>query len=253
VDLRVGTSGWQYSSWRRGAWYPLGLAQREELSYTANHFPTVEVNATFYRLPERDAVARWAAAVPEHFRFAVKASRYLTHIRRLRDPQEPVARMLDRIEPLGAKCGPVLIQLPPNLRPALERLDETLSCFPAGAQVAVEPRHPDWFGEPLYELLSSHDAALCLTDRRNRVGPLVRTATWGYVRLHEGVAAPRPCYGEAALAKWSDRLHEMYEDSVVWVYFNNDPNACAPHNAQRLRRFAEHGGARGSRAWVSST
>ena len=142
--------------------------------------------------------------------FAVKVSRYLTHIRRLRDPEEPVARFMAVAEALGPRLGPVLMQLPPNMRADLDALDGTLRRFPSGVRVAVEPRHASWFTPELYALLERRGAALCWADRPRWRPDHVRTADWGYLRLHEGRATPRPCYGRAALAAWAGRIAERF-------------------------------------------
>jgi uncharacterized protein YecE (DUF72 family) len=235
--LLVGTSGWQYRDWR-GAFYPARLPARAWLEEYASRFPTVEVNNTFYRLPERATFARWAAAVPDGFRFAVKASRYLTHVRRLREPREPVQRLLRAAAGLGDALGPVLLQLPPTLGADPQLLAATLREFPRDLRVAVEVRHESWHTEAVYEVLGARDAALCLWDRRNRHGPLVATTSWCYLRMHEGRAAPPPCYGRAALHGWANRLRDSWgPDPDGFVYFNNDPHACAPHNAAAFTRM----------------
>jgi uncharacterized protein YecE (DUF72 family) len=243
VRVDVGTSGWQYRSWRQGAFYPKGLKASLELEEYASRFGCVEVNNTFYRLPEADVFAAWAARTPDDFRVVVKASRYLSHVRRLRDPEEPVARLLERARRLGPKLGPVLLQLPPTLGIDLDRLEATLAAFGPDVQVAFEPRHPSWFADAVYAVLARHDGALCLTDRRNRRGPVAFPARWTYVRLHEGTATPRPCYGRAALAGWVATLADAPAAvQRAWVFFNNDPEACAPANAATFGRLAGRAG-----------
>ena len=156
--ILIGTSGWQYKDWR-GRLYPAGLPQRRWLEHYAERFATVEVNNAFYRLPERSTFEQWRERTPADFCFAVKMSRYLTHVKRLREPAEPVARFLERASALGGKLGPVLIQLPPTLRADLAALDETLGRFPSGVRVAVEPRHDTWFTDDCRRLLERHGAA----------------------------------------------------------------------------------------------
>jgi uncharacterized protein YecE (DUF72 family) len=209
----------------------------------------VEVNATFYRLPAPATAEAWAARVPRDFTFAVKVSRYLTHIRRLRDPEEPVARFMAVAEALGPRLGPVLMQLPPNMRADLGARDATLRAFPSRVRVAVEPRHASWFTGDLYALLERRDAALCWADRPRWRPDHVRTAGWGYLRLHEGRAAPRPCYGRAALASWAGRIAErIAPDEDVFVFANNDPEGCAVRDARVLARLAAREGLRPTRA-----
>lgn len=230
MTVHVGTSGWQYRDWR-GPVYG-GLPQARWLESYADRFSTVESNNAFYRLPERRVFEAWAERTPDDFRMAVKASRYLTHVRRLREPREAVERLVDRASGLGPKLGPVLLQLPPRFRADAGRLDETLSAFPRGWQLAVEVRDPSWDHPAIRAVLEARGAALCLADRRGPLEPRWRTAGWTYLRFHEGRAAPRPCYGRVALETWARRLLEGWGPGAeAWVYFNNDPRACAPADA----------------------
>jgi uncharacterized protein YecE (DUF72 family) len=233
--LVIGTSGWQYRDWRDRL-YPAGVPQRLWLEHYAERFATVEVNNAFYRLPERRTFEQWRERTPADFVLAVKMSRYLTHIKRLRDPAEPVARFLDHAAGLGDKLGPVLLQLPPTLRADLAALDETLSHFPAHVRVAVEPRHRSWFTDETRDLLKRHGAALCWADRLGRpVTPLWDTADFGYLRLHEGRAEPRPRYGRSALSTW---LNRVGTDRDTYVYFNNDPGGAAVTDAVAMAAMA---------------
>ncbi|MGH3327619.1 MAG: DUF72 domain-containing protein [Streptomycetales bacterium] len=228
----VGTSGWQYRDWR-GVLYPQGVPQRRWFEVYASEFATVEVNNAFYRLPERHVFERWRAQTPDGFVVALKASRYLTHVRRLTDPEEPVARLLNRAAGLGDRLGPVLLQLPPNLKVAPERLDTCLAAFPREARVAVEPRHESWWSEEVRAVLTARGAALCWTDRLGHpLTPLWRTAGWGYLRLHEGAASPWPRYGRRALRSWIARTQETWPGGEIYAYFNNDAGAAAVHDAR---------------------
>jgi uncharacterized protein YecE (DUF72 family) len=245
--LRVGTSGWQYRHWR-DRFYPRGLPPDRWLAHYAARLATVESNNAFYRLPEGRTFSAWAARTPDDFDMAVKASRYLTHIKRLTDPAEPVERFMSRARRLGAKLGPVLLQLPPTLRADPGRLESALERFPSGVRVAVEFRHQSWFRADVRRLLERRGVALCLADRRGPVAPLWRTADWTYLRFHEGRASPRPCYGRAALASWVQRLVEGWGRSPTgWVYFNNDPFACALRDAVVFGRLAQRAGLEVSR------
>ena len=233
--IRVGTSGWQYRDWR-GPFYPPEVPQRRWLEYYASQFATVENNGTFYRLPARETFAGWRDRTGGDFVMTVKASRYLTHVRRLRDPAEPVRRLLDAAAGLGGQLpwlGPVLLQLPPDLRAAPGLLDECLGCFPPGLRVAVEPRHESWWTDRTREVLAARDAALCWTDRQGTaVTPLWRTADWGYLRCHEGDGAPWPRYRESSLRAWADRVAVAWAEGLdVYVYFNNDQGGAAPRDA----------------------
>ena len=254
MPVRIGTSGWQYRDWRE-VLYPRGLAERNWLEYYAGRYGTVENNGTFYRLPAEDTFAAWRAKVPEGFVMTVKASRYLTHIRRLRDPAEPVARLLRAAAGLGDRLGPVLLQLPPNLRADVGALDACLAEFArfrgAGAsggpvRVVVEFRHESWWTEETRQLLASHNAALCWVDRLGRpMAPLWRTADWGYLRFHEGAAEPWPRYGAQALSSWVQRAGEAWPDSAdVFVYFNNDQHAAALYDAATFASIARRAGRR---------
>jgi len=229
----VGTSGWQYKDWR-GVLYPDGVPVRLWLEEYAAHFPTVEINNAFYRLPSRETFEAWRERVPGDFVVAVKASRYLTHIKRLKDPEEPVHRLMSHAQGLGDRLGPVLLQLPPTLRADTDLLDACLACFPASTRVAVEPRHVSWWTPATREVLETRGAALCWADVRARpVTPLWRTTDWGYVRLHEGRAQAWPHYGRRSLETWAGRIEETWAgDEDVYVYFNNDPNGAAVRNAR---------------------
>jgi uncharacterized protein YecE (DUF72 family) len=237
VPVWLGTSGWAYGHWRGGL-YPAGVPTARWLEAYASGFATVELNASFYRLPAATAFAGWRRRTPDGFVMAVKASRYLTHVRRLRDPAEPAALLMERAEHLGDRLGPVLLQLPPGMKADAPLLAEALDAFPPGLRITVEPRDPSWFSDAVREVLTARGAALCLADRPGWRPPVWRTAGWTYLRMHEGRAAPRPCYGRAALGSWAERLAaEWGPDEDVYVYFNNDIAGCAPRDA---RLFAAH-------------
>jgi uncharacterized protein YecE (DUF72 family) len=251
MPLLIGTSGWQYRDWRGGL-YPAGVAQRRWLEHYAGHYQTVENNNSFYRLPPAQTFAGWRERTPGDFVMAVKASRYLTHVKRLRDPEEPVARLLGAAAALGPKLGPVLLQLPPTLRAEPGLLDACLTEFRqarlrAGhgpVRVAVEPRHESWWTEQVRQILAAHDAALCWADRLGRpVTPLWATAGWGYLRFHEGTADPWPSYGEQALRSWAGRVRRAWPAGAdVYVYFNNDPGGAAVVNSATFAALARSGG-----------
>jgi uncharacterized protein YecE (DUF72 family) len=241
VTVLIGTSGWQYRSWRDAVYG--GQPQKRWLEQYATEFQTVEVNNAFYRLPEKKTFEDWCNRTPDDFIVAVKISRYLTHIKRLRDPQEPVQRFVDRAEGLGKKLGPVLLQLPPNLEGDADLLSATLDEFPDFMKVAVEPRHDTWFTDDVRAVLEKHGAALCLADRKGLITPEWKTCDWGYVRFHEGRATPQPCYGRTALETWAERLAGTYsKHEEVYVYFNNDTNVCAVRDAAVFARACESNG-----------
>ena len=210
--VRIGCSGWSYEHWR-GSVYPASATHDRWLGLYAQWFDTVEINATFYRLPERKTVARWAESTPPEFCFAVKSSRYLTHVKRLRELPAGIERLYDRIEPLRetGKLGPVLWQLPPRFPRDDERLARALEALPPGRH-AFEFRDDSWFAEEVYELLRGHDAALVVADRAPHGStPWVETTGWAYLRFHHG-RARRGAYGRQALRTWVRRLDETRGD-----------------------------------------
>ncbi|MFH8929656.1 DUF72 domain-containing protein [Streptomyces pristinaespiralis] len=245
MPMLVGTSGWQYKDWR-GVLYPPGLPQRLWLEEYAARFATVENNNAFYRLPTTEVFRSWRERTPDGFVMAVKASRFLTHLKRLREPAEPVHRLLDRTAGLGDRMGPVLLQLPATFHEDVDALDACLRCFPATVRVAVELRHISWWQAEsrLRALLERHGSALCWADRGSRpVTPLWRTASWGYVRFHAGLAQPPPRYGHAALKSWVGRITGAWPDEDdVYVYFNNDTGGAAVVDAARFARSAAAAG-----------
>ncbi|MEV0414083.1 DUF72 domain-containing protein [Streptomyces sp. NPDC050448] len=238
MPVLVGTSGWQYREWA-GVLYPADRPQRLWLEEYGRHFRTVESNSAFYRLPAPETFAAWRERTPDGFVFAVKASRFLTHVRRLREPEEPVRRLMAHCSALGDRMGPVLLQLPPTLHADAPALDACLRCFPAGTRVAVEPRHDSWWNPDVRSVLTERGAALCWADRGSRpVAPLWRTADWGYVRFHEGRARPAPRYGATALRSWAGRIAGTWpRDADVFAYFNNDRGGAAVEDARAFRRL----------------
>lgn len=237
-QVEIGCSGWNYRSWQ-GTVYPRGAAQHTWLRHYAAWFRTVEVNATFYRLATRSTVERWVQETPPDFTFAVKASRYLTHVKRLTDIEAGVGRFLAPLEPLVAhhRLGPILWQLPPTFRRDDDRLAAALQTITAMApgRHAVEVRHPSWFAPDVGALLRAHDVALVAADDPRRPQPLdVRTAGWRYVRLHHGHRGRRGNYSERELRVWADRIGTWAHTDDVYVYANNDWEAFAPRNARTL-------------------
>lgn len=241
--LHIGCSGWQYRDWR-GPVYPEGCPQRRWLEVYARRFDTVEVNSTFYRLASRDAVARWVQQTPPGFVFTVKASRYLTHMKRLRDMAEGIERFFERIEPLvvAGRLGPVLWQLPESFARDDDRLLAALAVLPPGRH-AFELRHPSWFCEPVYDLLRAHDTALAVGDdpRRPWIDEVVLTTGWTFLRFHYGRRGERGNYSEGELREWAARVRALRRDVEVYAYFNNDWEAFAIGNAKRLKRLLDLG------------
>jgi uncharacterized protein YecE (DUF72 family) len=234
--VHVGCSGWNYRDWRPSV-YPPGLASRNWLVRYAELFETVEVNATFYRLIRREAVERWVEQTPEGFVFAVKSSRYLTHMKRLHDIADAVARFWEPLEPLrrSHRLGPVLWQLPENFHRDDERLAGALAALPRGRH-AFEFRHPSWFTGEVYELLREHDVALVFGDHpQRRFQSDEATAGWRFVRFHYGAHGRRGNYSERELEEWAKLLHRWRRRGEIFAYFNNDWEAFAPRNASWLR------------------
>jgi uncharacterized protein YecE (DUF72 family) len=234
--VRVGCSGWNYDDWR-GRLYPEGLGKQRWLTRYAEEFDTVEVNSTFYRLASRDAVARWVEQTPPDFVFAAKASRYLTHVRRLRDIGQGVVRYYERIEPLveSGKLGPVVWQLPPNFRRDDDVLATALAELPSGRH-CFEFRHESWFEPAVYELLGKYGAALVVGDHpRWPFQARELTTDWTLVRLHHGHRGRRGNYSRSELETWARRIAAWRSHADVYVYLNNDWEGFAVENARFLR------------------
>jgi uncharacterized protein YecE (DUF72 family) len=235
--VRVGCSGWNYAHWRNGVFYPPRLASHRWLDYYTRFYDTVEINMTFYRLPKAEVVQRWVDGTPDDFVFAVKASRYLTHIKRLRDPGEGVATFLERIEPLrrSPKLGPLLWQLPPDFKRDDERLAAALARLPPGRH-CFEFRHESWFADEVLDLLRSHGVALVIgDDPRRPFQTLELTADWTFVRFHGGSELGNGDYSERELEGWAARIAGF--GVGAFVYFNNDWEGFAIRNALRLKEL----------------
>jgi uncharacterized protein YecE (DUF72 family) len=238
-EVRIGCSGWNYAHWRERV-YPRGVPQRRWLEHYATLFDAVEVNATFYRLPTQSAVRGWVEQTPPGFLFAVKASRYLTHIRRLRDLEDGIRRFYERIEPLvgSPKLGPMLWQLPPTFKRDDERLAAALEALPAGRH-AFELREPSWYVEDVYMLLREQGVALVIPDSpRYPFRKLELTADWTFVRLHHGSRGRRGNYSPRELEEWASRIAGWRDGGAdVYVYFNNDWEGFAVRNVLKLKEL----------------
>jgi uncharacterized protein YecE (DUF72 family) len=234
---RVGCSGWSYRDWRNIV-YPAGLPHTRWFEYYTQLFDTVELNATFYRLPTQTAAEAWAAAAPPDFLYALKLGQFGSHRMKLRDATSWLPNHLDRAERLGASLGPTLVQLPPRWKRNTERLDEFLSVAPTTMRWAVEVRDRSWLHDDVYTVLRRHGAALCVHDLIED-HPFMMTTDWTYVRFHGPDAIQRPyrgAYGPDRLRPWADRLTGCLEDGHdVYCYFNNDYDGLAVPDAQWLR------------------
>ena len=233
-EVRIGTSGWVYPHWR-SAFYPTRIPQKGWLEWYATRFSTVEVNATFYRLPAASTFLGWYERTPPDFVFACKASRGITHLRKLREAAPLAAVFLERVAVLGRKLGPILFQLPPRWACDEGRLAAFLTGLPSGGRHVFEFRDPSWWRDPVFRLLEHHGCAFCIQDLRGRESPVVLTAPFVYVRLHGPREAYRGSYTPAALARWAARIEGWARSGRdVYVYFDNDEGAFAPKNASQL-------------------
>lgn len=234
---RVGCSGWQYKHWR-GSFYPADLPATRWFERYASIFDTVEINNSFYRLPEETTFAAWAARAPEGFVFGVKASRFLTHMKKLKNPEEPIARLFSRMAPLRCHQGPVLYQLPPGWKLDRTRLEHFLHALPPGFRHVVEFRDPSWYASEVLDLLTQRGVALCVHDMRGSATPRERVGPFVYVRFHGAEGTYSGSYPERRLAGWAEWLHAERRSGVdVYAYFNNDVGGHAPNNALTLRRY----------------
>ncbi len=231
MAVLVGTSGWQYDDWR-GRFYPPDVPKRSWLGFLAARFPTVELNNSFYRLPERDTFARWRAETPDGFVVAVKASRFISHIRRMRDCREPVALLWERARGLGPRLGPILFQLPPRFPADLERLRGFLRVLPRSMRPAFEFRDPSWERDDVLDALDGAGAAFVLADRPGARVQDVVTGGWAYLRFHQG-SEHGPGYSREKLRRWARRI-EALPATDVFVYFNNDAGGAAVRDALSL-------------------
>jgi len=233
MNILVGTSGWSYKEWK-GSFYPPKLPAEEMLRFYAGHFPAVEVNNSFYRIPAERVLATWAEQVPESFRFALKASRRITHNSRLKDDDGSLGYFLRAINPLGDRLGPTLFQLPPTFKKDAERLLQFLGLLPRRWRAALEFRHASWFVEEVFDALRNRDVALVAVDEDEAEGtgsPLVPTASWGYIRLR------RAAYDEPGLATWAARIRENPWDEAYVFLKHEDGSPAGPAAAAQMGKI----------------
>jgi len=236
--VRIGTSGWSYRHWV-GPFYPAGTSSADMLDQYVEVFDTTELNNTFYNLPSRDSFIQWRDSVPEGFIFAVKANRYITHMKKLKDPAQSTPSFFDAVASLGDRLGPVLFQLPPNMGLNLGRLRSFLEALPDGYRYAFEFRNTSWFDDSVLDLLRRHDAALVIADMAGETSPVHATASLVYLRLHgPDETAYTGCYDDDTLAAWRDRIAAWRaEGRDVYCFFDNDEAGYAALNAMTLRRM----------------
>lgn len=233
----IGTSGYVYRHWRKGVFYPPGLSARDELGYYATRFRTVELNNPFYRLPTAEMFERWRDITPPGFQFAVKASRYITHIKRLRDVGDELALFFERADRLGSKLGPILFQLPPNQQMDMDRLRAFLALLPEGRRWVLEFRHPSWHTREMYQSLTGHGVALCIPVGGGLHPDRVATAPFTYLRMHRG-QEPAGGFTREELSSWAAQIRALRSaGKEVYIYFNNDWEGFAVRDGMTLQEM----------------
>lgn len=237
AEIWIGTSGWHYRHWV-GNFYPARLPASRMLAYYIEEFDTVELNNTFYKLPTETSLSAWRNSTPPHFHFAVKGSRFLTHMKKLKNAEEGLTRFLDAVEVLGPKLGPVLFQLPPNWEVDADRLAAFLAIFPRDRRCVFEFRNPTWETEPIYGLLAQYNAGYCIFDLAGYGSPSKVTADFSYVRLHGPGGKYKGTYTDPQLKRWVQQIQTWSKTlAAVYVYFDNDDSGYAPQDALRLKRM----------------
>jgi uncharacterized protein YecE (DUF72 family) len=233
----IGTSGWHYDDWR-GRFYPEKLPKPKWLEFYAGHFPTVELNNTFYRLPSESAFNNWHDSSPPDFSFAVKVSRFITHIKRLKDCHEAITNFMSRAGILKEKLGPLLYQLPPSMHRHDETLESFLHDLPRGFKHVIEFRHQSWLVEEVFNILHHYNAGLCVFDMPTLTCPLLSTADFAYIRFHGSDSLYSSCYTDEELSDWAKKIANLAENlESVYIYFNNDVQGFAIKNAETIKRF----------------
>ncbi len=233
-EIRIGTSGWYYDHWRE-LFYPAGLAKSKWFEHYAQHFDTVEINNTFYHQPKEKSVQRWHELAPAGFRYAVKANRYITHIKKLKNCSEELKRFFDNINLLKHKLGPVLYQLPPSLHKDPERLEAFIKMLPKKKDAVFEFRHKSWYSADIYELLGKYNIGFCIHDMPGKESPRTVTSDIIYIRFHGTTGRYSGCYPKSALQDWAGWINEQTKHArAIYVYFNNDAHGHAIKNAKQL-------------------
>lgn len=233
--IHIGTSGWQYKHWKKN-FYPEDTAASEMLAYYAGRFGTVEINNSFYQLPSEKSLKKWQNTVSKDFLFSVKASRYITHMKKLKDPEEPVGTFLDRVSLLGNYLGPVLFQLPPKWKCNSGRLGQFLERLPAEHRYAFEFRDQSWFTAEIYELLQDHGAAFCIYELAGTVSPKEVTTDFVYIRLHGPNGPYKGSYDDRTLSGWVGAISSwVAQGCEIFCYFDNDQQGYAAQNGLKLQ------------------
>ena len=242
LHYHIGTSGWHYDHWQ-DRFYPRKLTKVKWLQFYGGHFTTVEINNTFYRLPRETAFTTWYDSSPANFIFAVKISRFITHIKRLKNCEGAVENFISRARILGDKLGPLLYQLPPNMHRSDEVLESFLSTLPQGMKPVFEFRHKSWLEDKVFDILHRHNVGFCVFDMPDLSCPLIATADFAYIRFHGSTGLYYSSYSDKELTDWAKRLANLASTfKTMYIYFNNDAEAFAVKNAITLRRYLEREG-----------
>jgi uncharacterized protein YecE (DUF72 family) len=235
----IGTSGFYYNHWS-GTFYPPDIKKTGFFKYYQRHFNTVELNSPFYRLPSENTFKKWKTDTPDNFIFAVKASRYITHVKKLLEPERSVEMLFNRISHLKKKLGPVLFQLPPSLKKDEKRLENLLDILPQGYRFTFEFRNHSWYDENIYKLLEKHNVAFCIYELQYHMAPIVTTADFVYARLHGPERKYAGNYSNDALHWWAGKCKEWSNEGLdVYIYFDNDQLGYAAFNALVLKKLTE--------------
>ncbi|MDX5347097.1 MAG: DUF72 domain-containing protein [Hymenobacteraceae bacterium] len=233
-NIHIGTSGWHYKHWM-GNFYPPGLKSKDFTNYYLQFFRTVEINNSFYKLPTKETFANWYNSVPEDFVFAVKGSRFITHMKKLKDPQQSMNLLMENVSELKEKLGPILFQLPPLWKFNEERFRQFLQVLPPYYRYTFEFRNPTWYNETVYELLRQHHCAFCIYELAGHVSPILTTTDFVYIRLHGPNGKYAGSYPDSALSWWANRCLKWQQQGLeVYVYFDNDEAGYAAFNAKRM-------------------
>ena len=237
LKIRIGTSGWHYPHWA-SRFYPADLPKNKWFEFYAQHFNTVEVNNTFYQLPKQQTFQNWYTQAPKDFIYVIKANRFITHIKRLKDPQDSLDRFFQAVSLLKQKLGPILFQLPPNFQKDLNRLADFIAALPKTCQPVFEFRHQTWFSDDTYDLLNDLNAAFCTHDMPGNQSPRIITANMIYIRFHGPTEKYEGNYSSPQLKNWTKWINEHSKNvHAIYAYFNNDYNACAIQNAKQLKQL----------------
>lgn len=235
-NIYIGTSGWSYKHWK-GTFYPVNLKIKGHFQYYMQYFDTVEINNSFYRLPSKEVFESWRKAVPENFIYVVKASRFITHMKKLKDPTESLSEFLENVSALKNTLGPILFQLPPSWEINIERLHTFLKALPSHFRYVFEFRNQTWYTEEVYNLLREFNCAFCIYELDRHLTPFVITSDFVYIRLHGPGNKYQGSYDESSLQKWANQIKSWSVNKDVFIYFDNDEKAYAAFNAIRLKEL----------------